>query len=251
MTNPQVPGATRTLNTLRELASHGPMQAAVLARNLNLPRSSMYHLLKAMQDQGFVTYYPEDRTWGLGVSVFEIGSAYLRHEPMERLVRPLLANLVSPKKFPLVAHLGILQGNETMYLLKETASQPMTLVTDVGIRLPAQLTATGRAILAQLPEAQVRAIFPNNSSFTSRTGIGPSSFAELKEVLKSERTVGFAKEVGAITAGYQSVAMALVDRSNRPVAAIGLTYKSTDADQEVKLLAELKKVAKELTRRLH
>lgn len=251
MSNPQVPGATRTLNTLRELATHGPIQAAVLARNLNLPRSSMYHLLKAMQEQGFVTYYPEDRTWGLGVSVFEIGSAYLRHEPMERLARPLLAALVASKKFPLVAHLGILQGNETMYLLKETASQPMTLVTEVGIRLPAQLTATGRAILAQLPDGQIRAIFPNNSSFSSRTGIGPNSLSELISVLKSERNIGYAKEVGAVTSGYQSVAMALSDRSNRPIAAIGLTYKSADAQHEEKLLIELKKVIKELTRRLH
>ncbi len=46
------------------------------------------------------------------------------------------------------------------------------LVTDVGVRLPAHLTASGRAILAALAPAQVRALFPDRAAFSTRHGAG-------------------------------------------------------------------------------
>jgi DNA-binding IclR family transcriptional regulator len=41
------------------------------------------------------------------------------------------------------AHLGVLHGRETLYLIKEQPRRPVLLVTDVGVRLPAHLTAVG------------------------------------------------------------------------------------------------------------
>ena len=67
-----------------------------------------------------------------------------------------------------------------LYLLKEqpaVARIPVTLVTDVGVRLPAHLTANGRSILAHLPAAQVRALFPSARGFVDRTGRGPGHAA--------------------------------------------------------------------------
>ncbi|MDI1289963.1 MAG: helix-turn-helix domain-containing protein, partial [bacterium] len=91
---PNATSATRALAVLRALASSpGPMPASTLARQLGMPRSSMYHLLAAMQSAGFVAHYPEDERWGLGVGAFEIGAAYLRHEPLERFGRPVLHRL--------------------------------------------------------------------------------------------------------------------------------------------------------------
>jgi DNA-binding IclR family transcriptional regulator len=60
--------ATRALRVLRALAAApGPMTASALARDLQLPRSSTYHLLNAMESAGFVAHYVEDERWGLGV----------------------------------------------------------------------------------------------------------------------------------------------------------------------------------------
>ena len=88
------PAATRALSALRLLAAApGPVTAVALGRQLGIPRSSTYHLLAAMSAAGFVTHYPEEERWGLGVGAFEIGAAYLRHDPLERLGRPLLHRL--------------------------------------------------------------------------------------------------------------------------------------------------------------
>lgn len=252
MPNQQVPAAIRTLAILRLLASSGSLSAAVIARNLELPRSSTYHLLQAMLDEGFVTYYSADRTWGLGLSVFEVGSAYLRHEPLERQARPILSALVAGSKVPVSAHLGILHGSETLYLLKESSRIPVTLVTDVGVRLPASLTASGRAMLAALPEAQVRALFPDSSSFVDRTGSGPTTPSQLRDLLIQERRAGFAVEDGFVSEGFVSIAMPVLDKADYPVAAIATTVRKEDLNDSVRdeLVATVGKAVKDLTRRL-
>ncbi len=251
----QAPAATRALAVLSALAAApGPMTAAALARDLQVPRSSMYHLLSAMGDAGFVLHYPEDERWGLGLAAFEIGAAYLRHEPLERVGRPLLQRLagaVGPVA-PAVAHLGVLHGAETLYLLRASPRTPVTIVVEVGVRLPAALTASGRSMLAALPAAQVRALFPSRRSFVDRTGRGPTSLAALNRLLAVERQRGWAQEDGFVAEGYASVAVAATDRSGRPLASIGLTFRSDRVDEAARAACAraAARTARELSRRM-
>jgi hypothetical protein len=94
-------------------------------------------------------YAGEERRYGLGVAAFEVGSAYLRQDGLERLARPLLRELVDAVGG--TAHLGVLDGRDVLYLGKEQGAEPAVLVTEVGVRLPAHLTASGRALLAHDP----------------------------------------------------------------------------------------------------
>jgi DNA-binding IclR family transcriptional regulator len=253
MTN--VPAASRAMLILRTLAKAGaPMPAAAIATRVGIPRSSTYHLLTAMQESGFVMHFPEDERWGLGVGAFELGSAYLRHDPLERQARPLLTKLVreSETKLPAVAQLGILQGSELLYLAREVPHRPVTLVTEVGVRLPAHLTASGRAILAGLDAAQVRATFANNKSFVDRTGLGPTNLRELTTLLRDEAAAGFSSEDGFITSGYSSIAVSAKNHLGLAVAAIALTFRSEDASEGLRaeLAVGLKAAGAELSKRL-
>jgi DNA-binding IclR family transcriptional regulator len=250
-----VPAASRALLILRTLAKAGaPMPAAAIATRVGIPRSSTYHLLTAMQESGFVMHFPEDERWGLGVGAFELGSAYLRHDPLERQARPLLTKLVreTETKLPAVAQLGILQGTELLYLLREVPHRPVTLVTEVGVRLPAHLTASGRAILAGLDASQVRATFANNKTFVDRTGLGPKNVRELAALLRDEAKDGFSAENGFITDGFSSIAVAARNHLGIPVAAIALTFRSEDADEALRgeLAGALKAAGLELSKRL-
>ncbi|HEY2697468.1 MAG TPA: IclR family transcriptional regulator [Pseudonocardiaceae bacterium] len=250
-----VPALRRGLAVLRLLASHaGPVPAAAIATELKLPRSTIYHLLTELTNAGFVTHLPEDRRYGLGVAAFELGSAYLRHDPLERLARPLLRKLVDRVGY--TAHLGVLHGPETLYLVREQPRRPQTLVTDVGVRLPAQLPASGRAMLGKLPAAQVRALFPNAAHFVNRTGRGPRDLPELRRLLSAERQRGWAIEDGHVTAGYASVAAPVLDHGDRPVAAISVTFRHdcpepSDCGQDwPELAAEVHRAAAELSGRI-
>lgn len=247
----QVPAVTRALAVLRLLAkAPGPLPAGALARELGLPRSTVYHLLTAMIEQGFVTHLPEERRYGLGVAAFEIGSAYSRQEPLQRLSRLVLTRLVDAVGH--TAHLGVLHGREVLYLIEERAPGRPPLVTDVGVRLPSEHTASGRAMLAALPDAQVRALFPGRAAFTSAPySPAPGSLSELRRVLGTVRRAGFAVETDAVTPGFSSVAVAVLDHNGLPAAAVAVTYPSGTLDDQEKLVTSVQAAAAALERRLH
>lgn len=239
---------------LRLLAGRaGPVTAGHVARELGLPRSTTYHLLAELVAAGFVTHLPEERRYGLGLAAFELGSAYLRHDPLERLARPVLLGLIGRTGH--TAHLGVLHGRETLYLLREQPAVHATVVTDVGVRLPAHLPASGRAMLGLLPAAQVRALFPGRSSFVDRTGRGPRDLPGLRRALAAERRRGWAVEDGYVTPGFASVAAPVVDHSGHPIAAISTTFRHECAEECAEtwpeLAAETRRAATELNTRIN
>lgn len=250
-TSSNVPAVRTAVAVLRRLAaSPDPVPAAALARALDVPRSSMYHLLSVLVDEGLVVHLPERHRYGLGLGVFELGSAYLRHDPLEHLARPLLTRLVT--EVGDTAHLAVLHGAELLYLLKVQPEHPTTLVTDVGVRLPAHLTASGRALLAHLPQEQVRALFPSKDSFPTRTGAGPRNLPELRSMLNSERRQGWAVEDGLVTPELASVAAPSFDHNGHPVASIAVPFRRTSRPPETwpTLAQHVIATADALTRRL-
>lgn len=250
-TSSRVPAAEQTLAVLRHLARQAsPVTAAAVARDLALPRSTTYHLLAVLEREGFVVHLPEERRYGLGVSAFEIGTAYVHQEPLARLARPVLARLVDVAGHS--AHLAVLHGREVLYVVEERASGRPPLVTDVGVRLPAHLTASGRALLADLPLAQVRALFPDAGAFVDRHGIGPTSPTALRRLLADVRREGHASEDGEVTPGFASVAAPSYDHTGRPVAGVAVTFPASDvsARQRAGMTRAVAAAAAELTRRI-
>ncbi len=246
-----VPAARSAVRVLAYLAAQaGPSPAAAVAAHLGLPRSTVYHLLSVLVDEGFVTHVPEEHRYGLGTASLALGSAYARQAPLARLARPVVARLVETTGES--AHLAVLNGREVLYLVEQRAPHRPTLVTDVDVRLPAHLTASGRAVLARLPAAQVRALFPSASAFADRTGVGPHSLPALREVLRDVRRRGYATEDGEVTAGLASVAHPALDHTGYPVAGVALTFRSddvTDARRD-ELAAAVGRAAAEVSRRL-
>jgi DNA-binding IclR family transcriptional regulator len=232
----QVPAATRTLRVLKFLASQpDPVPLERIARAAELPRSTAYHLVNAMIEEGFVTHIAEERRYCLGVAAFEVGSGFSRQEPLQRLARRHLASLVD--RVGQTAHLAVPHGRDVLYVVEERAPGRPPLVTDVGVRLPAHLTASGRAILAALPPAQVRALYPDRAAFVERHGRGPSSLSALRAVLAETRQRGHALEEGEVTPGMASVGAAVLDHNSVPLAGIAVTYPM-DAEPEVAQLVE-------------
>jgi DNA-binding IclR family transcriptional regulator len=250
----KVPAAENTLRILKLLASkRGPMAASNIATALGLPRSSVYHLLGVMEANGFVMHLHEEQRYGLGISAFELSSAYSRQEPLSRLGRPMLASLVDV--IGESAHLAVLHGRDVLYIVEERAKNRPSLVTDVGVRLPSHLTASGRAILAALPKSQVRALYPNTAAFTARHEVEGAimKYSALSSHLDQVRQRGYATEHGEVTPGFGSIAAAVTDHVGWPTAAVAVTFleDKLPADQWPALAARVQKVADELSVRIH
>ena len=242
----KVPAADHTLRILTMLArARGPLPAAHIAAQLGIARSSAYHLLSVMAGQGFVTHFPEDRRWGLGAAAFELSSGFSRQQPLTRLGQPLIERLVD--QLGESGHLAVLQGTDVLYLAEARAPRRPSLVSNVGVRLPAHLTATGRALLAALPAAQLRALYPSGTSLG-----GEWSYARLKAVLQQVQRDGVAVEDGEVTDGLASVGAVVRDAIGWPSAAVALTFSREVPDAERRRLAEaVQSTAAQLERRLH
>jgi DNA-binding IclR family transcriptional regulator len=83
-------------------------------------------------------------------------------------------------------------------------------------------------MLAALPNAQLRALYPSRSALVQREGRGPSTLTELRRLVTATRAAGFAVEDGSVTQGFASVACAVTDHRGWPTAAVALTYAAAD-----------------------
>lgn len=249
----KIPAAERALKLLKVMAEIGqPVTANRLAQKLSIPRSSCYQLLEVLLQQGFAVHFPEQKRWGLGLAAWELGSAYQRHEPLERLAKPVLERLVSEfgQRTNVVGHLGVLDGSDVLYLLEQRPVRSLKLVTDVGVRLPAHLTASGRALLARLDSKQLSASF-RGRELGRRTAVGPKNLDELKQILDLERRQGYALEIDEVTMGYASVGVAIVDHLDHPIAGVAITLQSRELEklQLSQLAAVLIEAAEDLSRK--
>ncbi len=235
MTSSTVKSAERTLDVLSLLAAHlRPVPTMTIARVCEIPKSSAHHLLNVMKDRGWVIYYEADHAWGLGSAAFEAGSAYLRSAPLQRLGRPLLEQLSAATE--MTSHLAVLHGQDVMYLEKEESpTGHVRLVSDVGVRLPAHLTAVGRSMLAHLSSPQLRAVYAK-PPLVRRTTRGPVTVGTLVRELAAVRTRGYAYEVGLTTSGIACLAAAARTADGYPLAGVGVTFvagQHTDAQIEM------------------
>ena len=245
------PAATHALGVLKLLGAHAaPMPAAAIARDLGLPRSTVYHLLGVLREEGFVVHLPEQRRYGLGVAAFELGSAYARQEPLRWIAGTVLSRLVDATTHN--GHLAVLHGRDVLYVIEERAAGRPSLVTDVGVRLPASLTASGLAMLAALPAAQLRALFPSRRAFVQRHGVGPMSVTSLRRELAAVRAAGYAMEDGSVTPGFASVAVAVLDHAGHPAASVALTFPAVEVPEEARaeLAARVARAAAQVAQRI-
>ncbi|WP_394213875.1 IclR family transcriptional regulator [Brachybacterium vulturis] len=252
MTSPKAPAADATLRLLTFLASRrSPVPAARIAEQLALPRSRTYDLLTTLVQHGYVMHLEQERLYGLGPAAQELSGAYLRQEPLARIGRRVIEAMVD--EVGESGHLAVLHGRDVLYVIEERARNRPSLVTDVGVRISAHLTASGRAILAALPPAQLRALFGTREDFSSRTAApGPEGPRALRELLAQVRRDGIAHESGEVSEEMASVAAVVRDHAGWPAAAVALTFVEAQVGpaQREGLAVAARAAADEVTRRL-
>lgn len=263
----QVPAARNTLRILALLSRIDvPVSAARIRAELDLPRSSTYHLLREMEAAGFVMHIPGEQTYGLGVAAYEMAQAYTTQQPLVRLGQKRLRELAVQAGGS--GHLSRLVGPEIVYLVEVRSPGAQALITDVGVRLPALRTASGLAMLSALNDAQVKAVLaslpdvpsgpapvpapssaggadaaapgpdhdtdhattPASGDFAASTDTTRPTLRRLLAELDAIRTRGFALEREAVARGQESVSVPVRDHLSRPAAAITVTHPVDSLD---------------------
>ncbi|MFC7457410.1 IclR family transcriptional regulator [Brachybacterium sp. GCM10030267] len=250
---PKVRAADAALQLTTYLAAQRtPVPAIQIARDLDLPRSTTYDLLSVLVERGFALHLASERLYGIGPAAFELAGGYARQEPLARVGRRVVENLVD--EVGESGHLAVLHGRDVLYIVEERARNRPSLVTDVGVRIPSHLTASGRALLAELPPAQLRSLYGREADFTARTSApGPTTPQQLRSLLADVRCEGVAEETGEVTDTLSSLAAVVRDHTGWPAAAVALTFVEdhTSEEDRARLAVAVREAAGELTRRLH
>lgn len=207
---------TRAFVALETIAaSHRALSLSELALLLGAPKSSLHSILHTLAARGYLEIDAE-RNYRLGVRTMEIGSSYLSQITPLNVAHPELVKL--SHELHMTAHFAVLDGSEVLYLAKEDAPAiGIRLASSVGTRLPAHLTAVGKAILANVA---------SNAVDLKQVGSSgrPMTAQAFNKELARVRMQRYAVDEGETVAAVRCVAAPVFEANGRCCGAIGVSY---------------------------
>ncbi|HEY8515349.1 MAG TPA: IclR family transcriptional regulator [Candidatus Binatia bacterium] len=218
-----------------------------LARRVGLNKSTVSRFVATMHELGILERVENSRKFRLGLRVFELGTLAARHRPLfahaEQAVEKLAAQLHE------TVSLAVLLGHDLVFLHKaERGVEPLPAV--LGRRYPAHCSASGKVLLAHLPEEERAAVI--GGRLVRRTENSIVVPRMLERELTTVREQGYAVDHQEFAIGVRSVAVTIHDRSGAAVAAIavsGMARRITTASVPA-LAAHLRRHAQDVSRRL-
>lgn len=211
----------RTLDILEALADRGEAGIAQLSHQVGLHASTVHRLLSTLIARGYVRQNNETGRYLLGLKALDVARAVRDHLDLRMEALPILRELM--QKSGETANLAVLDGCHLVYL--EQVSSPgwmLRMFVQVGARAPLHSTASGKILLAHLPETELHAMLASYPlvPYASRTIVDRSVLiSELEEV----RRDGYATDYGEQEEGVSCVAAPVRDFTGRVVAAISIS----------------------------
>jgi DNA-binding IclR family transcriptional regulator len=210
-----VRNALRILDVLADRAA--ALGVAEVGRQVNVPRTTAFRLLSALEREGFVEQDPDTRRYRLGLKLFELAGAVTRNLGLVEIAHPLLERLVQETQE--TAHLSIADRWETLVIDKVDSPREVYLRSHVGARRPAHCTSTGKVLLAFGAYGDVDGFLAHGlHRYTSTTITDPD---RLREELRGVRERGYALAWAEFREEVAGVAAPVRDRTGRAVAALG------------------------------
>ncbi|GAA4902294.1 IclR family transcriptional regulator [Stackebrandtia albiflava] len=237
-----VKSAERTVRILETLAaSTDRLTLSRLQELTGYPRSSLHALVRTLRDLKWIEADDSGSAFGVGPHALLSGTSYLDRDPALPFAHETLEDLRAELGYTI--HYARRDDAHVLYLASRESRDSVRIVSRVGRRLPAHLTALGQALLAQLTESEVAQILPGElESYTAATITDHDALhAELEQV----RVRGWAAEREQGTAGVACVA-----------ATVDYRIPATDAiscSMPIQLAApdELDRVGRVLTTHTH
>lgn len=123
-----------------------------IASRTTLPKSSVSRLTYTLTKLGYLTYSERLEKYQLGSGVLALGYAFVSNLAIRQVAKPLMNELANVTS----ASIG-LTDRDRLHMIYVEHSAPKDVTTfrgDVGVRLPIEVSATGRAYLAALKEEE-------------------------------------------------------------------------------------------------
>lgn len=244
-----VPAVTRAMALLDLLAEQRvPFSLSELAARLQLPKSSVHGLCNTLASRGYLRRY-DDGTFFIGPAVMGLANAFIGRTSAAQEFASLWQELEAPPDETVI--LSVLAGSDVVYVAARNGDRPLGLAFTVGMRLPAHLAASGRAMLAFRDEAFVRGLYPSGR-LPRHGGRAAMSLKAFLDELAATRQRGYSIDDEGIREGVFCLGAPVFDASGLPVGGLGVCSHKAGLDRkaEQRLLALVTTLATQLTQRL-
>lgn len=188
------------------------------SEHLGVAHSTAHRLMAMLAYHGFVRQEPASRAYVAGPALVEIGLAAVRQLDIRRHARPVLESLAG--SLGETVHLAVLEGSNVRYLDAVESSRALRVASRTGSALAANCTASGKALLAELTDQEVSALFAGPKSLTALTARSITTRSRLLAELRVIRARGCAINLEESEEGVASVAVAVRGPQRVPVAAL-------------------------------
>lgn len=200
---------------------------------LGVASSTAHRLMGMLLYRGFVRQNPATRAYEPGQALSSIAFAIRRQMDIRTLARPVLEQLF--QKTRETVHFARLERTDAQFIDAIESSRAVRVGSRQGVTLPANCTATGKAMLSRLTQEQLRELYPNNE-LPGLTGNSITSRADLEAELDKVRRIGYATSREESEDGVTSVAVSIAGPSG---AIYGINVSVPAHRMSDKLRAEL------------
>jgi IclR family KDG regulon transcriptional repressor len=190
-----------------------------ISRDLCLNKSTVFTIVSTLEILEVLSQDHETGKYHLGLKLLEYGLHVQRNMELITIAKPYLQNLSD--KYGETVHLAVLSGNEVIYLDKVNSPKAMQIVTHIGQRLQANISALGKAILSYLPEDERDRII-DSLAFTQYTPYTICNKTLFLEKLREVKERGYATDSDESEIGLSCIGAPIWDSSKKVIAAVSL-----------------------------
>ncbi|NLF26972.1 MAG: IclR family transcriptional regulator [Clostridiales bacterium] len=215
----------RAFGILEALSAH-PRGVALtdLAAEVKLSKSTVHRFLVSLGEIGYIAKEESTGRYRLTLRMFEVGSKAVHALGILEIARPYLEHIAEATAE--TVHLVAQDGSKVVYLYKyNPASTTVHMASGIGNCSPMYCTGVGKAILASLPEKEIREVWETSNvrRFTENT---ITDFDGMMEELEKTRRRGYAVDSEEHERGVFCIAAPILDYSGRPRYAISISAPS-------------------------
>ncbi len=247
----RIQSVERALGILEVLAkSNGEIRLNAIAKALDLNVSTCHHLLSTLVENGYAAQSTHGQTYYLGGKILELYGSRMRQFNLTDLVMSDLRNL--NEETGEAVHLSVLQGDRLVTLAVLDSRFPVRVVSGgVGESDPIHATATGKAILAWLPEIEMDRIL-SVKGFAKFTENTVTEHDILVDQLRLIRRKGIAYDHEEFQPGVCCVGAAIRDHFGAVIGAFSCSMPASRANNEhIRIVEEsVKKAARAMMKSL-
>jgi DNA-binding IclR family transcriptional regulator len=188
---------------------------------LGVAHSTAHRLLAMLTHYDFVRQEPGARTYVAGPALMDIGLAAVRNLGIRQHARPFLQQLA--EEFGETVHLARLERDLVRYLDAVETTRALRVASRTGNVLQAHCTASGKAMLAELPEERIANFYPDGTVLLTHTERSIRDSGKLLRELREVRERGYAVNIEESEDGVVSFAAAVCDVAGTPIAALSVS----------------------------